>query len=394
MSRQKITIIGIGRLGLVTALVLDVHGGYDVVGVDTVVSYVQTINDKTLDSPEPRVNELLQQSEHFVATTSLVDGLNHSTHAHILVPTPTSTGPDGPAYDTTILDSVLRQINELRVQNAHLVIGCTVHPGYTEHAKLNLLRDCPGTTLSYNPEFIQQGNIVHGFLFPDFVLIGADTQEAAEPIEEVYRRVCPKSPRAVMTPTEAEIAKLSVNCFVTTKIAYANYVGDLVRAMGGRPQVVLDAIATDTRVGRKCLGYGLGFGGPCFPRDNRALGSAARQQGIPSMISDATDQSNAHHSEYLTHVLPLQGSTVEFIGIGYKDPCPVPILEESQALEIAKHVRRQGVNVVLTDQKHLIDEARRLFGDTFQYRIVDQAHATPQRIVVDGKGMDYQGRSL
>lgn len=171
------------------------------------------------------------------------------------------------------LGRVLSSINELQPSDKHIVIGCTVLPGYCRDVGSFLLEDCINTTLSYNPEFIQQGDIIHGFLNPDIVLIGQGCEDVGNLLEAMYKSVCENSPMICrMSPSSAEVCKLSINCFVTTKISFANMIGDIAdRTPGADKEDILHAVGSDSRIGQKCLKPGYGFGGPCFPRDNRAL---------------------------------------------------------------------------------------------------------------------------
>ena len=275
---KTLTVIGIGRLGLCTALAFE-KAGYDVLGVDINPAYVNALNNKTFDSPEPHVNELLRQSTHFKATTSLDEGLNFSDLCYIMVDTPSTAAEQ--AYDHSKLSKVLAEINKRKVNDKHIVIGCTIFPGYIRSIGTFLLHDCVNTTLNYNPEFIAQGDIIRGLENPDIVLIGEGSTEAGDLLEDLYSKTCSNQPQICRMSTDsAEITKLAINCFITTKIAYANMIGDISdQTPGADKYAILKAVGGDKRVGHLYLKPGYGFGGPCFPRDNRALGSYAALVG-------------------------------------------------------------------------------------------------------------------
>jgi UDP-glucose 6-dehydrogenase len=156
---MNLSVVGIGRLGLCVALYFE-KKGYNVVGVDVIPSYVDKINKKTLVSQEPNVSKMLKESKNFWATTNIDEALNFSDIIFIYVATPSTGG--NKHYDHTMLGNVLNEINARKVCNKHIVIGCTVMPNYTTTIGKNLLRDCENTSLSYSPEFIAQGNILHG----------------------------------------------------------------------------------------------------------------------------------------------------------------------------------------------------------------------------------------
>src|SRR6185437_6603583 len=128
--------------------------------------------------------------------------------------------------------------------------------------------------LCYSPEFIALGSVIRDFLNPDFYLVGEFDQRSGDALDEVNRKICVRDPVVHrMSIENAEIAKIALNSYVTMKISFANTLADLCeRIPGGDVDVVTDAIGSDARIGRKYLTGGLGFAGPCFPRDNVALG--------------------------------------------------------------------------------------------------------------------------
>jgi UDPglucose 6-dehydrogenase len=139
-----------------------------------------------------------------------------------------------------------------------------VIPGYVHQVATYLIKDCENTSISYNPEFIAQGDIVNGLIKPDVVLIGQGSQEAGDRLEFLYRKMCENDAPVRRMSAErcdvtdcsetysAEITKLSVNCFVTTKIAFANFIGDVAdRTPGANKNDILNAVGSDSRVGLK-----------------------------------------------------------------------------------------------------------------------------------------------
>lgn len=175
-------------------------------------------------------------------------------------------------------------------------------------ALLDILQN---VTISYNPEFIAQGDVMRGLVNPDVVLIGEGDKEIGEWLENLYVGVCDNKPSIHrMSPESAEITKLSVNCFITTKIAFAyafplalvpytcrNMVGDAAsRTPNADAEAILQAVGSDSRIGLKYIRPGYGFGGPCFPRDNRALGNYVKSLGIEPLIPFSTDESNRQHA--------------------------------------------------------------------------------------------------
>lgn len=362
---KDVSVIGIGKLGLCFSLTLE-KAGYSVVGVDVNKDYVKALNNKTFTSSEPSVNEYLQGSKNFTATTSLREAVSHSDVLFVVVATPSL---ENGRYDHRQVDSLINSIEMLGVSDTrkHFVVCCTTMPGYCDSIKERML--ALNYEVSYNPEFIAQGTIIKNQAQPDMVLIGESSSEAGDILEEIYVKHTTNEPRICrMTTTEAEITKIALNCFLTTKIAYANMVGDIVKSSGGDPDVVLNAIGQDTRIGNKYLGYGYGYGGPCFPRDNRALAIYAKDIGVEALISLASDESNSKHlsyqiSEYVKN--NDKKNQVVFNYVTYKPEST--LLVESQQLAFAAGIAKEGFAVKISERKEVVDELKQKYGNLFEY---------------------------
>lgn len=342
---MKIAIIGTGKLGLSLALNIE-NGGHDVVCVDNNSSHIQLLKTKQLKTSEPFVDDMLKSS-NIRFTTQLSDAFDCDVF-FCIVPTPSTNEFK---YDHKCIDSVIDELINLGQQKSskHFIINSTIFPGYTEEIckKLNPLN----YTVSYNPEFIAQGTIIKDQQTASQVLIGTFDNNAAEVIKDIYTSFMSVVPIFnIMSPTEAEITKLSINCFLTTKISFANMIGDISTEYGCNPDVILNAIGTDERIGNKYLKYGFGFGGPCFPRDNRALISCANDVGINATISKATDEMNDLHFEYqLKKIIDTHdiNEPIIFNFLTYKKDSI--LLEESQYLRLALELKKRGFIVINND---------------------------------------------
>lgn len=370
---KNISIIGVGKLGICVALCLE-QKGFHILGVDVSPTYIDSINNKTLISHEPSVTDMLRKSKNFSVTDSIKDAIDFSDIIFIYVATPSTGG--NKHYDHTVLGNILMKLNKERVADKHIIIGCTVIPGYINTIGKFLIKDCTNTTLNYNPEFIAQGNIINGMLNPDFVLIGNENKASGDAIEHVYKVLNGDNISIhKMSPNSAEITKLSINCFITTKIAFANMIGDVAdNSIDANKHDILNAIGSDSRIGHKYLKPGYGFGGPCFPRDNRALGSYIKSLGIEPMIPEATDLSNKLHSQFQVEQIVKDRIDKKYYikHVGYKDNCTVPIIEESQKLVIGeKLVKEHGFQVTLNDKKHMLDTVKLDFGNIFTYEEIE-----------------------
>ena len=192
--------------------------------------------------------------------------------------------------------------------------------------------------LCYNPEFVALGSVIRDMLYPDMILLGQSDDRAGDVVEAVYRTStnnCPPVQR--MNLINAELVKISVNTYVTTKISYANMLAELCeRLPGADVAVVTEALGKDTRIGSKYLVGGLGYGGPCFPRDNVAFSVLAEKLGVRSDLPRATDAINKHQIDRMVAKVRdhVGDCKVAVLGLAYKPDTPV--IEESQGVMIAR----------------------------------------------------------
>lgn len=363
----NITVFGIGRLGLCVALSLE-KAGHHVMGIDISQEYVNSLNTKQFSSSEPLVSQYLKESKNFHASTHIKDGIAFSDLYFICVST--TYGED--AYDFSQLENLLCSFNSYKVANKHIIINSTLFPGYIQEKAINLLHDCSNISISYNAPFIAQGNIIQGFTNPDMVLIGEANPQVGNILENIYTNMCKNNPYiARMSVESAEIAKLALNCFVTMKIAFANLIGDISdSANNADKKAILRAIGYDKRIGLNCLKPGYGFGGPCFPRDNRGLGRFAKTKNIKPLLFEATDEVNKRHTLFMAKKL-IERNQDEYIfrDVSYKPNSPVKILDESQKLAVAKIVAEQGKKVIIIDCIDVINKLQNQYGDLFHYQV-------------------------
>lgn len=364
MKRQeRVAVVGIGKLGLCFALNLE-RAGYAVTGIDKNESYVKLLEQKEFNSAEPGVTALLRSAKNFFATVNLAEEL--SNHKLVFVMVPTHTMASG-AYDHSAIDevvAVIRSEGEAK-EPRHLVISSTTMPGYCDRVAEEL---APlGWSVSYNPEFIAQGTILANQAQPDMVLIGSENAELGAQIARVYERLCTNAPPIrQMSRKSAEITKLALNCFLTTKIAFANFVGDVATQSGADALAVLGAIGSDQRVGSRFLSYGYGFGGPCLPRDNRAFAAFTESVGMHSLVGVATDQANRAHLDFQVAQFLAQnpaGASVELGPVSYKKESVS--IEASQQLEYAVRLAEAGCKVTIRDAKPVLEQVRAQYGELF-----------------------------
>lgn len=358
---MQLSVIGLGKLGSPLAAVL-ASKGHHVIGVDLNTVFVEKINAGLAPVEESGLQELITQfRKRLRATTSYDEAIFHSDVTFVIVPTP--SGPDG-LFSNAYLIEALEQIGRALTKKSsyHLVvITSTVTPGSTagelkdvlERASSRQVGELLG--LCYNPEFIALGSVVKNMLFPDMLLIGESDSQAGDLLESIYVSVCENKPFVRrMNLINAEIAKIAVNTFITTKISYANMLSDICdRLPGADVDVVTGAVGLDSRIGAKSLKGAVAFGGPCFPRDNVALGALARKIGARADIAEATQMINMYQLQRLIALIEKQAETdrIGILGLSYKPGTYV--VEESQGIQLANQLVRQGYRVAVYDPKAL-----------------------------------------
>jgi len=363
---KNLSVIGIGRLGLCFCLTLE-KAGYNVVGCDINEDYVNSINDKSFFSHEPGVNKRLSESKSFIATTSLRKTVEHSSLLFVTVAS--CSEPDG-SYDVSQVDSVVNSLKKLGIQDRkkHLVICTNVNPGYSDTV-YKCLKDY-NWEVSFNPETIAQGTILKNQQQPDCIYIGCDNEELAEEIVDTYNNMCSNEPSIhIMDRLSAELTKVSLNCYLTCKISFANMVGDLAIKMGAEPEKILKAVGSDSRINNKFFKYGFGWGGPCFPRDTRAFIRLAKDNNMPADMCEASNVINDKHLEFqvdqYTVANPCENSKIILDHVTYKKG--TVILEESQQLKYAVHLAEKGYDVTIQESSEVVSILRHKYGSLFTY---------------------------
>ena len=359
---NNISIIGIGKLGLCLGLNLE-KKGFNVTGVDIVESYIDSLKNKSFISDEPGVNALLETSENFIFSVDIKDALVNDL-IFLVVATPSDINGN---YDHSQINGIVDKFISLgRMQTEkHLVICCTTSPTYCDNIASKL--EEYNWNVTYNPEFIAQGTILKDQENPDMILIGQANDKLSAQLIEIYKKLVDNDPRyCVMSRTEAEITKIALKCCLTSKIACANMGGAVEFASGYLPDKILSAIGEDTRIGKKYLKHGFGFGGPCFPRDNIAFGNFAESVGVTPFISRATDESNKHHlSQQVSQFKKLATKVIKFNTVTYKPEST--LLVESQQLKLALELQKEGFEVTIQEREIIINELKRIYGDIFIY---------------------------
>jgi UDPglucose 6-dehydrogenase len=350
----QISVIGLGKLGSAMAAAI-ASKGFSVRGVDVNPETVSTINNGKAPVQEPMLQDLISSvPDRLSATVDFTSAIRSSNISFVVVPTPSDRNG---AFSIGYAVKAFREIGyALREKNTYhlVVLTSTVLPGALRFGLLPVLEEASGKVcgkdigLCYSPEFIALGSVIHDFLNPDFLLIGEFDEQSGDLLENVYGSIMENSPPCKrMSIENAELTKIALNCYVTMKITFANALVDICEKIpGGNIDDVTGALGLDSRIGKRYLTGGLGYGGPCFPRDNIAFGYLARTLGSSSIIADLTDQYNRSiPRQFLDRFLPFlnKKSKIAILGLAYKPSSPV--IEESQGMILANELTTRGYQV-------------------------------------------------
>ena len=374
--------------------------GFDVIGVDIAESCIRAVNEGRAPVQETGLEDLISAHRHRIhATTSHEEAVLRSDVSFVIVPTPSDRRG---AFELQYAKYAFEQLGKALAKKSSyhvIVLTSTVLPGATRHGLLPVLEATSGKKcgedfgLCYNPEFIALGSVIRDFLSPDFYLVGEFDPRSGDVLEQVNRKICVK--KAVvrrMSIENAEIAKMALNSYVTMKISFANTLADLCeRIPGGDVDIVSDAIGSDTRIGRKYLTGGLGFGGPCFPRDNVALSFLCEHVGADgNLLGTNHDYNRAMATRITTKIAPLLqvGQTAAILGLSYKPLSHV--VEESQGVALALAIAEAGTRVIGYDPL-ASDGARSAFRDkALVAESIDAALADAALVIVTTPDAEFR----
>ncbi len=355
---ERISVIGLGKLGASMAAAFGSRG-FDVIGVDVNQKSIDLVNEGHAPVQETDLEETIAANkERIRATLSHEDAVLNSDISFVIVPTPSD---EKGSFSLQYAEWAFKEIGKAlgKKKDYHnIVLTSTVLPGSTRQALIPILERESGKTagrdfgVCYSPEFIALGSIIRDFLNPDFTLIGELDDRSGSMLESIYSRLMVNHQKSArMSLENAELTKISVNTFVTTKITFANMLAEICEKLpGGDVDVVTNALGLDSRIGRKYLTGSIGYGGPCFPRDNVALSYIAGQLGVKAGLAETTDSMNRAVAEKVSkRILPMikPGATVAVLGLSYKPFSHVT--EESQGVYVAKQLSNSGLRVVAYD---------------------------------------------
>jgi len=378
INKKKISIVGLGKLGLPLAACF-ASRGFKTIGIDINDKVVGAINKGLSPIIETKLQEFISKFGHNLkATRKHEEAINETDITFIVVATPSD--PEG-NFSNTYVESALkllaRAFKKSKKKYHIFVVSSTVMPGSTEKRLIPLIEKYSGKKLNvdfgvcYVPEFVALGNVIRDFLNPDLVAIGESNKFAGDQITSIYKKFCENKPLiAQMSIISAEIAKVSLNAFITTKISFANILANICEKIpGANVDSITKAMGADKRISPYYFKGGLSFGGTCFPRDTRSFICFAKKHDIDAglilEVEKINEFQNAHLAEIvLRNLAPRSCKKVSILGLAFKPNTPV--ITESPAIKLIKELLKKGVKVIAYDSL-ATGKTKEIFQDKIEY---------------------------
>src|SRR5467141_2939512 len=377
---MDISIIGSGYVGLVTgACFADV--GHNVICVDNDESKIKTLQAGRIPIYEPGLEEIVHRnvSAHRLRfSSSIREGVDKSHIIFIAVPTPPQPNGD---VDLSFIEKVSREIAGVLTDYRVIVDKSTVPVKTGEKVAESIKRyNRHGAKFDVvsNPEFLREGCAVHDLMHPDRIVIGAQSEHAADLMKKVYELFM--APILVTDINSAELIKHEANSFLALKISYINALSAICEASGADIEKVADGIGMDRRIGRDFLNAGIGYGGSCFPKDIAAFITISEKLGVPFSLLKEVQRINAEQKErFLKSIRDtlwvLREKQIGVWGVTFKPD--TDDIRSSVAIDLVAALLREGAHVVAYDPKGM-EKAREV------KTIVDAKFASSALEATDG----------
>ncbi|MEN8139018.1 MAG: UDP-glucose/GDP-mannose dehydrogenase family protein [Bacteroidota bacterium] len=368
---MNISVVGTGYVGLVTGTCL-AETGNDVICVDIDKKKVDMMRNGEVPIYEPGLEMMFERNIkagrlHF--TTSLDEAVKHASIIFLALPTP--PGADGAAdlkYILKVADDIGKIIDEYKV----IVDKSTVPVGTSDKvfAQIKQHTEVPFDVVS-NPEFLREGFAVDDFMKPERIVIGAESEKAIALMEALYKPyVRSGNPIISMDLKSAELTKYAANSFLATKITFMNEIANFCEIVGADVDMVRRGIGSDSRIGKRFLFPGIGYGGSCFPKDVQALYNSGKEMGYPFQILDSVMKVN-HRQK--TSIVPkivnhfggnLKGVKLAIWGLAFKPD--TDDIREAPALYIIAELLKAGAEINAYDPEAM-ENVKALLGDKVNF---------------------------
>lgn len=368
---MNIAVVGTGYVGLVTGTCFAETGNH-VICVDIDANKVQMMKDGKVPIYEPHLDVLFERNIrqgrlHF--TTDLKSAIKDAQIIFLALPTP--PGEDGSAdlkYVLGVADELGRIITDYKV----IVDKSTVPVGTAEKVHAALARNAKEELFDVvsNPEFLREGFAVDDFLKPDRVVVGTSSERARKLMEDLYKPfVRQGNPIIFMDERSAELTKYAANAFLATKITFMNEIANFCEKVGADVDKVRIGIGTDSRIGKRFLFPGIGYGGSCFPKDVQALAKSGKEAGYEFQIINAVMEVNEGQKTSIIpkikrHFGDLKGKRFALWGLAFKPD--TDDIREAPALYVIDELVKAGASVIAFDPEAMAN-VKKLKGDKMEF---------------------------
>lgn len=365
---MNIAVVGTGYVGLVTGTCFAETGNH-VICVDIDAAKVDRLRNGEIPIFEPGLDVLFERNTHqgrLIFTTSLEEAIREAQVIFLALPTP--PGEDGSA-DLSYILGVARQLSAMITRYTVVVDKSTVPVGTAEQVR-KILADGLSTDLFdvvSNPEFLREGVAVDDFMKPDRVVIGTESERAIKVMKQLFEPfVRQGNPILFMDERSAEMTKYAANAYLATRITFMNEIANLCELVGADVDMVRMGMGSDSRIGKRFLFPGVGYGGSCFPKDVQALGKTAAAHGydfkILKSVMDVNDQQRHVLARKVKSRLGenLQGITIAVWGLAFKPN--TDDIREAPALYIIDDLLAAGASIRAFDPEAM-DNVGRIYGN-------------------------------
>ncbi|MGY3795232.1 UDP-glucose dehydrogenase family protein [Aquimarina sp. 433] len=368
---MKISVIGTGYVGLVTGTCL-AETGNEVVCVDIDQNKVERMRNGEVPIYEPHLDVLFERNikaNRLQFSTSLKEGIDHGDIIFLALPTPEDE--DGSA-DLSYVLGVSNEIGKLISEYKVIVDKSTVPVGTAEKVRAAILENskCDFDVVS-NPEFLREGFAVDDFLKPERIVVGSSSERATDLMKKLYKPyVRSGNPIIVMDEKSAELTKYAANSFLATKITFMNEIANYCEKVGADVDKVRIGMGTDSRIGKRFLFPGIGYGGSCFPKDVKALHKSGKEDGYDFKILESVIDVNQKQKLSLLPKIEsyfdgdLKGKTFAIWGLAFKPE--TDDIREAPSLDIISSLLDSGANVRAFDPEAM-DNVARKYGDKITF---------------------------
>ena len=368
---MKITVVGTGYVGLVTGTCL-AETGNDVLCVDIDKHKVERMQNGEVPIYEPHLDILFERNINagrLKFTTSLEEGLAHGQIIFLALPTPEDE--DGSA-DLSYVLGVAENIGKMMTEYRVIVDKSTVPVGTAEKVTAVIAEHA---TIEFdvvsNPEFLREGFAVDDFMKPERIVIGSSSERATKLMERLYKPfVRSGNPILIMDEKSAELTKYASNSFLAAKITFMNEIANFCEKVGADVDKVRIGMGTDSRIGKRFLFPGIGYGGSCFPKDVKALHKSGKDNKYNFQILDAVinvndKQKTALIPKVVSHLgEDLSGKTISLWGLAFKPE--TDDIREAPSLYIIDELLARGAKIKAFDPEAM-DNVKAKLGDKLEY---------------------------